>query len=426
MYDNTLDYFDLLKTTATTASGQPKDRFHFTWDTEEYNQLAQGGVSAGYGVQWAFLSTTPPRELLVAYTEPNSPATNLPVPLARGAKVLAIDGVDINDNTQSGIDVLNAGLSPAEIGEVHTFTVLDQGEDISRDVTLTSAEITAAPVQNTQVFDTLTGQVGYMLFNDHIATAEGALIDAIDQLNAHDNGQGVDDLILDIRYNGGGFLDIASELAYMIAGPVPTAGMVFEELQFNDKHPVTNPITGEPISPTPFYTQSQGFSAPAGQALPSLDLARVFVLTGPGTCSASEAVMNGLRGVNVEVIQIGSTTCGKPYGFYAIDNCGTTYFTIQFRGVNAANFGDYTDGFSPRSAPANLAELPGCSVPDDFTKQLGDPTENRVATALFYRDNAACPAASALRLREPAAVTSSRGEPIVPKSPWHTNRILRR
>jgi hypothetical protein len=57
----------------------------------------------------------------------------------------------------------------------------------------------------------------------------------------------------------------------------------------------------------------------------------VFVLTGGGTCSASEAFMNGLRGVGVEVIQIGSTTCGKPYGFYAQENCGTTYFSIQFR-----------------------------------------------------------------------------------------------
>jgi C-terminal processing protease CtpA/Prc len=431
LYDSTLDYFDLLKTTATTASGQPKDKFHFTYDTEAYNQLAQGGVSAGYGIQWAFLSTRPPRELLIAYTEPDSPATNLPVPLARGAKVLAIDGVDIDDTSSSGIDILNAGISPAEIGEVHTFTVLDQGAESSRDVTLTSAEITAAPVQNTQVFDTLTGQVGYMLFNDHIATAESALIDAVNFFKAHDDGfgnLGIDDLVLDLRYNGGGYLDIASELAYMIAGPTPTAGRIFEELQFNDKHPVTNPITGQAIVPTPFHSESQGFSVSAGQSLPSLDLARVYVITGPGTCSASEAVMNGLRGVGVEVIQVGSTTCGKPYGFYAIDNCGTTYFTIQFRGVNAANFGDYTDGFSPSSAPANLAEVPGCSVGDDFTKQLGDPTENRVATALFYRDGETCPAAAAAALGSgvPAAAASNGAEPIVPKSPWHTNRILKR
>ncbi len=71
--------------------------------------------------------------------------------------------------------------------------------------------------------------------------------------------------------------------------------------------------------------------------------------------------MNGLRGVNVQVIQIGTTTCGKPYGFYPQDNCGTTYFSIEFRGVNAQGFGDYPDGFSPSNSvgAANTASIPG-------------------------------------------------------------------
>ena len=86
--------------------------------------------------------------------------------------------------------------------------------------------------------------------------------------------------------------------------------------------------------------------------------------------------MNGLRGIDVEVIQIGSTTCGKPYGFYAQENCGTTYFTTQFRGVNAKGYGDYSDGFSP----SNLAEdegepVPGCAVDDDFSQPLGNENE---------------------------------------------------
>jgi hypothetical protein len=103
------------------------------------------------------------------------------------------------------------------------------------------------------VIETLTGDVGYMVFNDHIATAEQALIDAVNQLNAYNGGQGIDDLVLDIRYNGGGYLAIASQFAYMIAGPAATAGRTFELLQFNDQHPITNPITGAAISPTPFY-----------------------------------------------------------------------------------------------------------------------------------------------------------------------------
>ncbi|MCP4768417.1 MAG: peptidase, partial [Gammaproteobacteria bacterium] len=318
IYDSPLVYFDLLKTQAITASGRPRDRFHFTIPSDEWFQLSQSGVSAGYGATFVLLSSTPPREVVVAYTEPGSPATMPLVNLVRGERILTVDGVDINDATQSGTNIINAGLFPESAGENHTFEVLDPGSPPSRMVTITSANVTSTPVQNVGVITTLSGRVGYLLFNDHIATAEQALIDAINQLNV---APGILDLVLDLRYNGGGFLDIASELAYMIAGPVPTAGRPFETLQFNDKHPTTNPVTGQPLSPTPFHTTAQGFSTPAGQALPTLNLPRVYVLAGSGTCSASESIINSLRGVNVEVILIGSTTCGKPYGFYPTDNC---------------------------------------------------------------------------------------------------------
>lgn len=139
--------------------------------------------------------------------------------------------------------------------------------------------------------------------------------------------------------------------------------------------------------------------------------------------------MNSLRGIGVEVIQIGTTTCGKPYGFFPTDNCGTTYFTIQFRGVNEMNFGDYTDGFSPANTVANVGTVvPGCSVADDFASALGDPGEARLAAALDYRMTQTCPATSSA-----AQLGSNRVRPPLPavegillKSPWHTNRIMRR
>ena len=433
LYNDPLVYFDLLKTEQVTPSGQPKDQFHFTYDTDEWERLSQSGVTYGYGAQWALFQDTQAltREVIVAYTEPNSPATNQALPLERGARILEVDGVSINDFTQAGVDVLNAGLFPSSVGEQHVFTVQDLGANGTRSVTMVSADVVAAPVQNTRVISTQTGEVGYLSFNDHIATAEQALIDAVNTLNAHNNDAGIDDLVLDLRYNGGGYLAIASELAYMIAGPVPTAGQVFDELTFNDKHPVTNPVTGEALAPTPFYDTTLGapFNAPPGQPLPTLNLPRVFVLTGGGTCSASEAIINGLRGVGVEVIQIGSTTCGKPYGFYPTDNCGTTYFTVQFRGSNALGFGEYSDGFSPANTQGIVGvSVPGCSVADDFEAQLGDETEARLAAALNYRDTGNCPAPSGLSAGEPEAMVLDVDamEPLVPKSPWHTNRIYRR
>ena len=422
LFDSPVAYFDELRTNATTPSGRPRDQFHFSVDTAEYLALSQSGTAAGYGVQWALLSTTPPREILVAYTEPGSPATDPQVGLARGARVLEVDGFDIDIDTQEGVNALNAALFPPLGGETHSFVVQDVGSETSRSITMTSAVVQSEPVKNVRVLETSTGRVGYMLFNDHIATAETGLINAVNQLAA---GEGIDDLVLDIRYNGGGFLAIAGQLGFMIAGPEATAERVFELSEFNDKHPTTDPVTGSTISPTPFYNRTLGFNETPDQPLPSLDLRRVFVITSASTCSASEAIINGLRGVDIEVIQIGSTTCGKPYGFYPTDNCGTTYFTIQFRTVNDKGFGDYADGFAPADAATDAGVgVPGCTVSDDFSAELGHPDEDRLAVALSYRDTGDCSA-----LPQAAGVAKDEAgrprEPVVPKSIWHTNRIMR-
>ncbi|MEJ0040494.1 MAG: S41 family peptidase [Gammaproteobacteria bacterium] len=419
----TANYFPLLKTSATTASGQPKDKFHFTYKTSDWVALSQGGQSVGYGVEWSLISTTPPRRAVIAFVEPNAPASTANANLSRGVEILTIDNVDlVNDGTQSGVDTLNAGLSPSNAGESHTFGIRELN-GTTRTVTLTAATVTSTPVPVVKMVASPTGaRVGYILFNDHIATSESGLVNAVNLLK----GQAVQDLVLDIRYNGGGYLDIAAELAYMIAGPTATSGRTFEKTQFNSKYPSTDPINGGAITPTMFWSKAVGLPGglPTNTALPTLNLSRVFVLTGSGTCSASEAIINGLTGVNVQVIQIGATTCGKPYGFYPQDNCGTTYFSIEFKGVNDKGFGDYPDGFSPASPTTLPAQLPGCSVADDFTHPLGDIAENRLESALAYRDLGTCVALATLP-QSGGAQSLSAVEGVVPKSIWHTNRIMR-
>jgi hypothetical protein len=383
-------YFAVLKTTQTTVSGSPKDKFHFTYSTAIWESLSQSGVDPGYGADLVVVAATPPREVVVAYTEPGSPAAGPPASLVRGAQVLTVDGVDlVNAADQTSVNTLNAGLAPQTVGESHTFSILDLGATTPRTVTLVSIDVTATPVQSVHTITPAgAGLVGYMLFNDHIATAEEELVAAFTELK----NAGVTDLVLDIRYNGGGYLDIASEVAYMVAGPAPTNGQTFELTEFNSKYATVNPVTGQAITPTGFHSTSQGFSVTAGQALPTLNLQRVFVLTTASTCSASESIINSLQGVNVQVIQIGSTTCGKPYGFYPADNCGTTYFSIQFQGVNAKGFGGYSDGFTPQNTVGTQGVLvPGCSVADDFTHALGDGAEGLLASALGYRSTGMCP-----------------------------------
>ncbi len=386
-------------------------------------------MQAGYGANFVVISATPPRNVVVAYTEPGSPAAAAPASLARGTRIVGVDGVDlVNATDQTGINTLNAGLSPQTVGESHAFSVLDPGAATPRSVTLVSADITATPVQNVHTITSPGGTlVGYLLFNDHLATAESELIAAFTQLRT----AGVQDLVLDIRYNGGGFLDIASEVAYMIAGAAPTTGQTFELTRFNDKHPSIDPVAGGPITPLGFHATSQGFSTTAGQALPTLNLARVFVLTTASTCSASESIINSLQGINVQVIQVGSTTCGKPYGFYPTDNCGVTYFSIQFQGVNAKGFGDYPDGFTPANTVAvQGVRVPGCSVADDFSHPLGDAAEGLLASALGYQATGACPVAPAALAPAPALAAAGYVPPVADgrtiKSLWQQNRIQRR
>jgi carboxyl-terminal processing protease len=396
-----IDYFSALKTPKTTASGRAKDRFHFTSDTATYRALSQSNIEVGYGFEPAILSAAPPRVIRVAFTEPGSPASQAGID--RGAQVIAIDGVDV----AAGADVarLNAGLTPKREGETHSFTLraLDGSE---RSVTLTAARITRTPVQNVKTISTANGTVGYMLFNDHMATAEAQLIAAVNQLKSAN----IADLVIDMRYNGGGLLDIASELAFMVASPLATTGTVFERLQFNNK----NPFGFTPAqSIVPFYATTRGFSTSAGQALPQLGLSRVTVVAGPDMCSASESVVNSLRGVGVTVDLIGGTTCGKPYGFFPQDNCGTTYFAIQFQGVNQKGFGDYGDGFAPT-----------CAVADDFAHALGDPAEGRLAAALSFRATGACPAASSTKLDVARSKAETDGMPYLVRSPLRQSRLV--
>ncbi|HWV14670.1 MAG TPA: S41 family peptidase [Cellvibrio sp.] len=376
--DSPIIYFDTLKTTATTASKRDKDNFHFTYQTYVWDGLINQGVDTGYGISWASIQRDPPRTLLVSYTEPGSPAAK--GNLQRGARVLKVDGVDlIHATTGEDIAVLNAGLSPSTHGESHTFEVLDYGATHSRTVVLTSGEITMVPVQNVSFIETPSGTVGYLLFNDHLRTAEQGLIAAISKMQQYN----VSDLVLDVRYNGGGYLYIANQLAYMIAGS-NTQRKFFEQTVYNNKISGVG-LGGESLQPAGFLNTSL-----AGDDLPSLNLSRVFIITSGNTCSASEAIINALRGIDVEVIQIGSQTCGKPYGFYPADNCGTTYFTIQFKGVNYKGFGEYADGFVPSATDNGLDNIKGCVMGDDYTHLLGDRNELNLASALHYRATGNC------------------------------------
>ena len=186
-------------------------------------------------------------------------------------------------------------------------------------MTMTAQEITVHPVQNVKVLITSEGnRVGYMLFNDHINTAAQPLIDAG---NTFLEGDGIDDLVLDLRYNGGGFLKIAQIITSIIAGS-GAMGKNFTTIEYNDK------INNVSVSFANSFEDENG----TVHQLPDLDLPRLFVLTTSGTASASELIINSLRGIDIQVILVGGTTRGKYHGFVSTDNCGTTLFHHSAKG----------------------------------------------------------------------------------------------
>jgi len=341
-----IDYFDVMKSFELTesGSGREKDDFHFSEDTESFVARRNSTATSGYGLRLTSVgprdangASIPPRDFRILYTEPNSPASavqNGSVNFPRGTRILEVDGADLVNGNDS--DTLNAGLFPALAGETHTFKVEDV-DGTERTFTITSADVAQAPVNRTEVIDTTSGKVGYMLFNTFSPfESEAALNDAFTQLETEQ----IDDLVLDLRYNGGGLVVVAAQLGYMIAGSDRTAGKTASLLQYNEDAGNTNPTTGEVVRPIPFVDEGVGFSVSSGTPLATVDLPRVYILTTGGTCSASELVINALRGIDYDVVMIGDTTCGKPYG---------------------------------------------------FLKELGDPDEALLATALYYRENDSCP-----------------------------------
>ncbi|MFZ6845861.1 S41 family peptidase [Undibacterium sp. RuTC16W] len=382
-YSTPQDYFNALLV-------KSRDRFSFTASQSEIDGYFQSGEDIGYGMSLVNSSGN----LRVTYVQPNSPAAQQNI--GRGAQIVGINGVAI---TQLNAATQIAALYPSLAGAINKFDILDTGTSIVRTVQITSTKISKLPVLQSTILTTNDNKkIGYLVFTDHIATAEDPLVTSLQNFRQN----GIDELVLDMRYNGGGYLYIADILASMIGGK-KVENQIFEQLQFNDKHPEK---TNNPDNKFSFST-----TGTKNQLLPQLSLSRVFILTTANTCSASEAVINGLSPF-VQVITVGSTTCGKPTGFVQTNNCGTAYFAIQFSGVNSIGKGDYNNGFTPT-----------CNAPDDLDHDLGSVSERQLSSALAYVKTGSCPAVSAAQ-KSMTSVNNNviQGEQI--RYPWRQNRIL--
>lgn len=344
----------------------PADRWSYYESTESFNRFFGDGQTLGYGLSVAGLEVQgrPDLPLRVRYVEPLSDAATKG--LLRGEQIVAINGVPAS--TYIANDDFTV-LVPANAGDQLNLVVRNGAGD--RNVTLVAGIHALTPVNGVAVVTSVGGRrTGYVQVKDMISQALSPLDAAFAQFRA----QGVTEVVLDLRYNGGGLVSVGRSVASYVGGS-RTSGRDYVRLLYNDQR-------------APFNNQTFGFENPAAAA----GLARVYVLTGPRTCSASEQVINGLAPF-VDVVQIGDTTCGKPVGFLPQSNAGNTFSVVAFESVNQNNQGRYWDGLAA-----------ACDVADDLDHPLGSAAEGLLAAALQHADTGACPATA--RRAQPLAARS--------------------
>ena len=339
--ENYKDPYELLEAMRYKAL----DRWSFVADYDEF--IAEmNGVFVGHGFR---MGLDPQGNARIALIYNNAPLYSNGV--RRGWIVKKINNTDVATVLKSGdIEAYNNMIGPAQAGITNIFEFQKPDGTLSGPISTTKSTFTLNTVL---VYDTLhlkNGITGHLVFDSFINPSSAELATAFSFFKSNN----IKDLVLDLRYNTGGYLNIAQNLASYIAGD-SRQGAVFAKLQYNDKHPEAN-------STFQFRTITS-----------SIGLDRVVVITSRSTASASEAVINGLKPF-VSVVTIGDTTNGKPTGMNGWD-IGKKYYMwpVTFKMVNSLNQGEYFDGIFPAKI-----------VSDDIAHDFTDRAELCLKEAIHY------------------------------------------
>ena len=327
-----------------------QDRFSYIITREEYDAFFNSGSFFGYGFSLDRQMFND--SYVIRYVFNNSGAAN--AGLQRGDRLTTINGYTVSEIQQQNIDDETV-FGPDEAGFTIDVTYTNtSGDSVTTNVV--KGEVATNTVFATDVINTSVGAVGYLSFqHGFIEPSEAELQSAFETLSTGNPNQ----LILDLRYNGGGRVSIAQILGSLVGGD-STNGEVLGTLDYNDKHQDSN---------TTYRFDNQ---------TNKLAIDRLIVLTTDNTCSASEMIINGIDPF-IEVVTVGTATCGKPIGMSPQEYCDMVMSAINFKVVNAVGFGDYFDGISSQ-----------CVVNDSIVADWGSSNDPVFAEGLYYAQNSSC------------------------------------
>lgn len=341
----------------------------FSWIVSDYLTLEQqlGGTTKNNGVEFGLSLVSSGSNQVIGYVRyiiANSDAANKDI--KRGEVFYAVNGTPLNLSNYS-----NLLFSAAEN---YTLNFADLTYDTNnnpvitpngKSLALTKTSLAENPIFIKKVISSSSHKIGYLMYNGFYPSYDSQLNEAF----AYFKSEGITDLVLDLRYNGGGSVLTATRLASMITGQFN--GQVFSELAYNNRKSYLN-------KKYPFTSTIDGTS------LNSLNLTTVYVLSTKSTASASELIINGLNPY-INVIQIGDETYGKNVASVTLydspsltkSNANSSHrYAMQpivAHSVNSIGFGDYLDGLIPDYKLSERIKTLGV---------LGDPSEPLLSTAI--------------------------------------------
>lgn len=380
-YDKAEDVLDnLIKMTPKEPkTGEPIDRFSFLDREGAVNEEIQNARSTSFGI-YVFYLQTPESEknnadLYIRMVDLNSPAYI--AGLRRGDRIMSINGnikYDYNSQKSQDFRGINQALASKSM---NIKWKKPNGEEVEKSII--SAEYSIDPILTNWTNTIGNKKVGYFAFSTFLSLTkieekeDGSEIVVPTKLssdfqNLFNNyeSEGVKELIIDLRYNGGGSTATAEYLANKLV-PISATGKRMYYYKLNSFLSNDEDVKAS-FAPVNFRKNG------------NLSLTKVYFLVTNSTASASELLINSLKPY-MDVQVIGSeNTYGKPVGFWGIPigkkGNSADIFVTSFQMFNADNFGDYFNGLTPNK----LAK-------EDYFKEFGDEEEGFIAEAIHHIKN---------------------------------------